>query len=131
MNAFDNIDIDRQSFAYVDLIGQDKWIKFTPIFGSLTVIGATTYLGRFKVIGAECLFQVRFSAATSLASTAGTDYLNLPMTAKGLAGLATMTNDTMNIAVGNCHIDTATSRCYIPSQISSGNTFTLCGSYEI
>jgi hypothetical protein len=42
-----------------------------------------------------------------------------------------MTNDTTNIAVGVCHIDHATSRCYLPAQAASGNTFTLAGWYEI
>jgi hypothetical protein len=51
--------------------------------------------------------------------------------AKGISGMGVMTNDTSNIAVGVCHIDVATSRCYLPSQVASGNTFKLCGWYEI
>lgn len=74
-------------------------------------------------------FQVEFSAATSIASTAGTDYMNLPIAQAGLAGMAVMTNDTTNIAVGLCHIKS--SRCYLPTQGASGNTFHLCGWYEI
>tara|TARA_R110000868_G_scaffold59483_2_gene182505 strand:+ start:925 stop:1320 length:396 start_codon:yes stop_codon:yes gene_type:complete len=131
MNAFENIDVDTQSFTYVDLLGQDKWIKFTPVFGSLTVVGATTYLGRYKIIGAEFRFQVKFSAATSIASTAGTSYLTLPKAAKGYSGLATMTNDTTNISVGLCHLDASTSRCYLPTHPASSNTFTISGWYEI
>ena len=123
-------EIDPNSFSYNDLCGIDRWEQFTPIFGSLTVVGATSYTGRYRDVGRSVQFQVTFSAATSIASVAGTDYLTLPRTAKGIAGIATMTNDTTNIAVGVCHIDTATSRCYLPTQIASGNTFTLCGSYE-
>lgn len=123
--------IDLKSFSYLDSIGQDKWTVFAPVFGSLTVIGATSYTGRYRIVGRSLQFQVQFSAATSIASVAGTDYLNLPITAKGLAGMAVMTNDTTNISVGVCHIDVSTSRCYLPTQTASGNTFTLCGWYEI
>lgn len=123
--------LDAGSFAFRDLTGQDKWETFTPVFGSLTVVGATSYTGRYRKVGRSVEFQVSFSAATSIASVAGTDYLTLPITAKGLAGIATMTNATTNIAVGVCHIDTTNSRCYLPAQVASGNTFTICGSYEI
>lgn len=122
---------DQTSFAYRDMLGQDRWESFTPVFGSLTVVGATTYTGRYRVIGKSLQFQVSFLAATSIASTAGTDYLTLPVTAKGLSGIAVMTNDSTNIAVGLCHIDVSTSRAYLPTQTASGNTFTLCGAYEI
>jgi branched-subunit amino acid ABC-type transport system permease component len=123
-------EIDPNSFSYNDLVGIDRWEQFTPIFGSLTVVGATNYTGRYRDLGRSVQFQVTFSAAVSIASVAGTDYLNLPRTAKGIAGIATMTNETTNIAVGVCHIDVSTSRCYLPTQIASGNVFTLCGSYE-
>lgn len=124
---------NKQGFSWRDLNGKDRWESFTPTFGSLTVIGTTTYYGRVRVVGRHCFFQVQFSAATSIASTAGTDYLTLPITAQsqGLAGIAIMTNDTTNLAVGVCHIDVATSRCYLPTQLASGDVFTLCGSYEI
>ena len=123
--------MDVNSFSYLDNLGLDKWDSFTPVFGSLTVIGATTYTGRYRIVGRQCQFQVTFLAATSIASVAGTDYLTLPITSKGISGIATMTNATTNIAVGICHIDTTNSKCYIPTQVASGNTFTLCGSYEI
>ena len=131
MNPFDDVHVSTQSFSWRDLLGQDKWTPFTPAFGSLTVVGATSYSGRLRVVGRSVQFQVRFSAATSIASVAGTDYLTLPMLAKGFSGSAVMTNDTTNVAVGTCHIDVATSRCYLPSQVASGNTFTLFGTYEI
>ena len=130
-NSFDGVTIDNKSFSWNDLLGQDFWSAFTPLFGSLTVIGATIYTGRLRVVGASCQFQVSFKAATSIASTAGTDYLTLPIPAKGIGGIATMTNDTTNIAVGVCHVDAATSRCYLPTQAASANTFTLAGWYEI
>ncbi len=131
MNQLDNRQLDENGFSFRDLIGQDRWMAFTPVFGSLTVVGATSYTGRLRFVGRQCQFQVSFSAATSIASVAGTDYLTLPATAKGLAGIAVMTNDTSNVAVGVCHIDVTNSRCYLPAQAASGNTFTLCGSFEI
>ena len=123
--------LNEAGFAHRDLIGQDRWESFTPVFGSLTVVGATTYSGRYRIVGKSVQFQVSFSAATSIASVAGTDYLTLPIAAKGLSGICTMTNDSTNVAVGLCHVDVTTSRCYLPAQIASGNTFLLCGSYEI
>jgi len=129
----DESEINKTGFTWRDLFGKDRWESFTPTFGSLTVVGATTYYGRVRVIGKQVFFQVQFAAATSIASTAGTDYLTLPITAnsQGLAGLATMTNDTTNIAVGTCHLDVATSRCYLPTQVASANTFTIAGWYEL
>lgn len=131
MNPFDNEQIARQSFAYADLLGRDKWTVWTPVFGSLTVVGTPTYTGRFKVIGRQCFFQAKLVSSTSIASVAGTDYLNLPLTAAGLAGIAAMSNDTSNSAVGVCHLDVATSRCYLPTQVASANTFTIAGWFEI
>lgn len=126
-----DVQIDEKSHAYLDLIGQDRWTSFTPVFGSLTVVGATSYTGRLRIVGASVEGQVSFSAATSIASVAGTDYLNLPIVAKGLAGIGVMTNDTSNVAVGLCHLDVATSRLYLPTQTASGNTFKLYFKYEI
>ena len=131
MNPFDDITIDSKAFSYRDLTGQDKWTAWTPVFTSLTVIGATAYTARYRINGKQCSFQVQFSAATSIASTAGTTYLALPFTAKGLNGIAVMTNGTTNVAVGVCHIDVANSRCYLPTQLASGNVFHACGSFEI
>lgn len=131
MNPFDNKPIDETSFAFRDLTGQDRWETFTPVFGSLTVVGATSYTGRYRKVGRSVEFQVSFSAATSIASVSGTDYLTLPVTAKGISGMCIMSNDTSNVVVGTCHIDVTTSRCYLPTQTASGNTFLLCGSYEI
>ena len=132
--------INTGGFADRDLKGIDRWESFTPVFGSLTVVGATSYTGRLRVVGKSVEGQVKFSAATSIASTAGTDYLNLPITKKdstgtlvpsGIAGFGVMTNDTTNIAVGLCHLDTTTMRLYLPTQVASGNTFNLYFTYEI
>lgn len=131
MNQLDNIQIDQKSFAYRDLLSVDNWPSFTVIFGSLTVVGATSYLGRYRIIGSQLQGQVSFSAATSIASVAGTDYLNLPKAAKGISGFGVMTNDTTNVAVGLCHLDVTNSRLYLPAQVASANVFNLYFEYEI
>ena len=126
----DDAFIDESSFAYRDLLDQDVWQAFTPT-GVITEVGATSYSGRFRIVGKQCFWQIKFSAATSVATTAGTSYFTLPVTAVGLAGMGVMSNDTTNIAVGNCHIDVATSRCYLPAQVASGNIFNCAGWCEV
>jgi hypothetical protein len=122
---------DQKSFASLDLVGQDAWTVFTPSFTSLTLVGAPTYTGRFHIVGKQCWFQVNLLAATSIASTAGTTYMTLPINAHGLGGQATLTNLTTNVAVGVGVIDAVNGRCYPPSQTASGNTFSLCGWFEV
>ena len=133
MNAFDDVEIDRESFAFLNAQGKDSWQTFDPVFGALTIVGTPAYFGRLRFEGRKCVGQVRFSAGTSIASSAGTDYLTLPITAASasLSGMGVMTNDSTNVTVGTCHIDTATSRCYTPSQVASASVFTLFGQYEV
>lgn len=120
---------DETSFAYSDLHGIDRWESFD-VSASITVVGTPTYVGRYRFVGKQCFFQISLVSDTSIESTAGTHYVTLPIAAKGVAGVATMTDDTTNIAVGVCHIDVATGRCYLPSQAASGNTFTVAGWFE-
>lgn len=130
MNVFDGVQIHQAGFAYRDLLDVDQWDAFAPT-ASLTLVGTPTYTGRFRIVGKQCFFQISAVSSTSIASTAGTHYFDLPITAKGIGGVATMTNDTTNIAVGTCHIDVTNSRCYVPSQAASGNIFNICGWYEV
>jgi hypothetical protein len=124
---FDN----ESGFAARDLRGLDRWETFT-VSATLTLVGALTAVGRYRIVGRLCQFQNSLIAATSIATTAGTSFVVLPITAvTGIAGMAVMTNDTTNIAVGVCHIDVATSRCYLPSQVASGDLFNVAGWYEI
>ena len=122
--------VDTTSFSWRDLLGIDRWESFT-VAVSLVVVGTPTYTGRYRIVGRQCFFQVTLVATTSIASTAGTHYVTLPVTAGGLGGVATMTDGTTNIAVGVCHVDVATSRAYLPTLVASANTFNVCGSYEI
>lgn len=131
MNDLAEIEVDKQAFSYLNLQGRDQWLTFAPVFGSLTVVGTPNYSGRYRFVGRQCQFQVRFSAGTSIASVAGTDYLTLPFTAAGLSGIAVMSDDTTNILVGGCHIDVSTSRCYLPTRTASSDVFNICGSFEV
>lgn len=131
MNELDDKTLNQRGFAFRDLLGIDRWEAFTPAFTSLTVVGATTYTGRFRVVGRLCQFQVTLLAATSIASTAGTTYMALPVTAAGIAGIGSMMNNTTNIAVGDGVIDATNSRFYLPTQGASSDTFALYGEYEI
>ena len=131
MNFLDDKILDVKGFAYRDILGQDRWESFTPTFTSLTVVGDTSYSGRCRIVGRSVFFQVQFSAGTSIESTAGTTYFALPITSKGLSGVATMQNKSTNVAVGVCVIDTTNSRCYIPTQSASASVFLVSGWYEI
>ena len=132
MNALGELTtVNFGGFAYRDLTGTDRWESFD-VTGVLTLVGDPTYVGRYRLVGAQCFFQISAVAATSIATTAGTSYFDLPRAAAiGIGGVATMTNDSTNVAVGVCHIDVATNRCYLPSQVASGDLFHVCGWFEI
>ena len=130
MNELDGLILNKSGIAYRDILGQDRWESFT-VSATITLVGTLTSVGRYRIVGASCEFQVSLVASTSIATTAGTSFIALPRAAGGIAGIATMTNDTSNIAVGVCHVDVATSRCYLPTQLVSADAFTICGSYEI
>lgn len=121
--------IDSASFAYANLIGQDKWQSWTVVYSFATATSLTV-VGRMHVIGKQCFCVVK-SSGTSLATTAGTSYITLPFTAKGYGGAGTMSNDTTNIAVGVGHIDVANSRFYPPTQGASANDFTFAFWFEV
>ena len=129
MNDLDGIDLNKNGFAYRDLISQDRWTEWTPTYSFATATSLTV-VGRFKVVGKTCYFQVKVSG-TSMETTAGASYVDLPMTAVGYGGMGVMSNDTGNTPVGVGHIDVATSRFYPPTQSASGNTFTMAGWFEI
>ena len=122
--------VDTGSFAYRDITGQDKWVTWTPV-ASITVVGTPTYTGRFRIVGRQCFWQISAVASTSIATTAGTSYFELPVTAKGTSGMATMVNASTNIAVGVGVIDVANSRVYPPSQAANASVFHITGWNEV
>jgi hypothetical protein len=123
--------IDHKSFSYDDLQGQSKWTAWPVVFGSLTIVGAPNYLSRYRIVGRQVEFEAQFSAATSIASTAGVSYITLPIMANGYAGIAAMSDWTTKIAVGLCHVDIASSRVYLPTQAASAHVFQVAGNYPI
>ncbi|MBM3460749.1 MAG: hypothetical protein FJX76_01480 [Armatimonadetes bacterium] len=132
MNAFDDIEIDKKSAAYEELVGLDAWREWTPTRTGWTDTGTPTVSGRLKFLSRLCFFEIKVVPGTNIATTAGTSYTSLPVPVKGgIGGMATMMNVTTNVAVGNCVIDATNSRCYVPTQVASGNTFAICGWYEV
>ena len=131
MNGLDDKLFNTAGFAYRDIIGQDKWETFTPVFTSLTAVGATTYAGRFRTVGKQCFFQVTILAATSLQATAGTTYMTLPITASGIAGVGILNDLTTLTGANVCVLDSVTSRLYPPSFGPTGDKLSLAGWYEI
>lgn len=130
---------NQQGFAWRDLLGQDRWesrdqsvIGFTTQF-SVTVVGTPTYKLRYRTVGKVCEFQCDFVATTSIATTAGTHYMSLPITANAASGggCATMVNKSTNVAVGVGVIDVTNSRVYLPTQAAIGSTFNVSGWYEV
>ena len=129
MNDLDDLPLEKESFSFKDIQGRDLWDVWTVVYSFATATSLTV-VGRYKVVGKMCFWQVK-SSGTSLATTAGTSYLELPIPAKGYGGMGVMTNDTTNVAVGVGHIDVANSRFYPPTQGASGNTFTFSGFNEV
>ena len=123
--------VDEKSFAYRDLLSIDRWDSFTPTFTSLEAAGTTSYSGRLRIVGKSCQFQVTLRASTAIRSSGGEAYMVLPIAARGLNGIGTMSNVNTNISVGVCHVDVTNSRLYLPAQVSSSATFALAGWYEI
>lgn len=128
-NAFNNADIDEKSFAYRDLLGLDRWDSFT-VSSNVSTVGTPLFVGRYRFVGRECQFQAQLSAGTSIATTTGIHFFNLPVAAKGLAGEAVMTNTSTN-AGSACAVNVSTSRVYLPTQTPTAGVLAVAGWYEI
>ena len=129
MNELDNEPIDKTSFAFNDLRGRDGWQTFTVTYSFATATSLTV-IGRCKFVGRMCFWQVQ-SSGTSIATTAGASYIDLPIPAKGFGGVTQMFNDTANTGVAGGGISVSDSRYYPPTQAASADTFTFSGWYEI
>ena len=129
-NFFDEKQIAEDSFAYADLMGQDRWQTAWTVAYSFATATSLTVVGRFKVVGKLCFAQVQ-SSGTSIATTAGTSYIALPVAAKGYGGDMKMFNVTTGIAVNGGGINVANSRMMVPTQGASGNTFSFSCWFEV
>ena len=131
-NAFDDVEIARQSFAWADLTGTDKWITiWAPVRTGWTDIGSPTVTSRLRGVGRQCFIQVMIVPGTTVATTAGTSYIALPLTATGMGGDGSMMNITTLIGVGLCAIDSTNSRIYVPTQAATGNTLVIAAWFEV
>lgn len=104
--------------------------SFTPTFSGITTVGSPTYTGRFALIRPICFFQISIVPGTTVATIAGTTYMNLPVAAAGINGDGSMENVTTLIGIGICAFDITNSRCYLPSQGATGNTLEVAGWFE-
>lgn len=129
MNLLDGKVLDQQSFAWRDILGQDKWEPWTPSYSFATATSLTV-VGRYRVVGRQCFCQVQ-SSGTSIVTTGGASYIAFPIAGKGYGGVGSMSNVTGKTQVGSGHVDVANSRYYPPSQSASADTFTFSWWYEI
>ena len=114
------------------LFPQRTWASWTPTRTGWTDVGSPTVTARYCQIGAVVFFQVKVVPSTTIATVAGTSYINLPVTALagGITGDASMTDLTTLLAIGDCVIDTANSRCYVPAKAATGDTVNIGGWFE-
>ena len=111
---------------------QSTW---TPTFSNLTVVngtGAATYAGRYSRIGRTIFYTVKISCSgtATTASTAGTTYCDLPITA-AQDDTVTTSNKTTLLGIGTGLLDSTNDRCYPSSWVATGNTIIISGKYEV
>lgn len=137
--AADEVDIfnvaanARRKVTLANLSKADVWTTWAPTRTGWTDVGSPTVTARYLRNGNITFFQIKVVPGTTVATVAGTSYTDLPIAAgaSALAGDASMVNLTTLIAIGNCVIDTANSRCYVPTQTATGNTLEIAGWYEV
>lgn len=124
--------VAKESFSFRDLIGQDRWSTWTPVV-SMTIVGSPTYSGRFRVVGRVCEFQVKFSCSggNTVACTAGTSYIALPIPAKGYGGPVIAFDTSAKTAHGAGGIDVTNSRAYPAGWVASTVDVVVTGQYEV
>ena len=130
-NFGDEDNIDNKAFSFLDLTGRGKWTVYTPTWTTTDVGGAGTRTARYLKVGNVCFFEAKIVPATSVAFTAGTSNLTLPLTARGLSGVATVANLTTLVATGVAVIDVANSKCILPTLVATANTILIAGWYEV
>ena len=117
--------------ARPDVISRTAWTPFTATRTGWTDVGSPTVTARYSQIKNVCYFQVKVVPGTTVATVAGTSYVNLPITAFGFTGEGSMTDLTTLIGIGNCVIDSTNSRVYVPTQTATGDTLVIGGWFEV
>jgi hypothetical protein len=112
--------------------GQGVW---SPTFTSLTEVpggGSITKTGSYSRIGKYVYFTVQIvcTGGATTASTAGSTYCDLPITAS-IDDTCTVADTTTNVAIGNGAINGSTSSCYPATWGATGNTIIISGKYEV
>jgi hypothetical protein len=113
--------------------GDGIWRTWTPTRTGWTDVGTPTSTGRYCQIRNVCYFQAKVVPGTTTATTAGTSYISLPLTAnpQAFTGDGSMENLTTFVAIGMCVFDMPNSRCYVPTQAATGNTLDIAGWFEV
>lgn len=119
------------TFAWRDIQGIDLWEIWSPARGGWTDVGAPAEQGRFRVVGRQCFFQVLVTPDTSVETTTGASYIELPIQPAGWAGVVTASDITAPITAGIGVIQVQTSRAYMPSIGPTSNPVGIAGWYEV
>ncbi len=106
------------------------WTAWVPVRTSWTDVGSPAVTARYCRIGNLTFFQIKVVPGTTVATVAGTTYVSLPVTAGGLCGVAMMSDLTTLVAIGDCVIDAANSRVYVPTKTATGDTLLIAGWVE-
>lgn len=106
------------------------WTSYTPTRTGWTDVGSPTVTARYTTDLNKVFFQIKVIPFTTVATVAGTSYVTLPVTAAGLAGDGSMGDLATFLAVGDCVIDVANSRCYVPTKTATGDSLLIAGWYE-
>lgn len=107
------------------------WSTFTPNRTGWTDVGSATVTGRKCKVGNVGYFQVKVVPGVTTATVAGTSYIDLPFTAAGIGGDASMTDLTTFVSVGNCVVDATNSRVYVPAQAATSDSLNISGWFEV
>ena len=109
-----------------------SWIAWTPIRTGWTDVGGPTVTARYCQFGNVVFFQIKVVPGTTVATTAGTSYVSLPVAAgaSGIGGDGSMVNTTALLAIGAVAFDVANSRCYVPTQAATTATLEIAGWFE-
>lgn len=110
---------------------QMAWTPFTAVRTGWTDVGAPTVTARYSQIKNVCYVQVKVVPNTSVATTAGTSYIDLPLPAFGFTGTGGMSDLTTFIGIGDCVVDAATSRVYVPTQLATADTLAVACWFEV
>lgn len=119
---------------FLSLFPLPTWTVWAPTRTGWTDVGGDpTTTARYCRIGNVVFIQIKMVPIITVAAVAGTSFISLPVAANasGITGDGSMLNSTTLIGVGNCVIDTANSRIYVPAQAATANTLSIAAWYEV